>query len=210
MNRRVLAARALIFVGLLLSACSHTRAAAPPVGPGPGSATLMPFGAPKVQEPLQASAFVQNPCLSLTAQQVRGVHEDSTPYVFGNDPTSSAGATCLWPHAHAGVRIQISWNTQMSRDPRQPNGLDFYYSRRGDGLSNDRFVPTSVNGYPAAFVGASKADDGARCRLALGVNDNLVATVTYSGDPNATSIDTNCASAVTLAEDILTNVRSAV
>jgi hypothetical protein len=178
---------------------------AKPAGPGSGSAAFMPFGAPRVQNPIRSDSFVQKPCQSLTAQQVQGVHEDSVPYVFAEDSDRSV---CVWPYAQAGTRIQVSWNTKMASDPRQPNGLDFYYSRRNDSLSNDKFVPSSVDGYPAAFIGVASQNRADTCRLAVGVRDDLLVTVTYSGDPNTVTVDQDCVDTKQVVRDIVDNAKS--
>jgi hypothetical protein len=96
----------------------------------------------------------------------------------------------------------------MSPDPQQPKGLDFYYSRRNDSLSNDKFIATSVNGYPAAFIGVADRNIGDTCRLALGVRDDVLATITYSANPNSTTINQDCAIAKTVAEDIIGNAKN--
>ena len=170
----------VVFLGAaLVGGCTTSSAGEPapktsnetssPTSSAEQSEGLPSDGAPKVANPLDASRFEQNPCPALTSAQAKelNVVHPGEPY------EGRVGNGCEWqgPDRNGG-RAAIEF---LSDDRR---GMSSVYrsSNRGEFAFFEPLDP--VAGHPlAAFGIADSRESGGYCAVAVGLSDELVATV---------------------------------
>jgi hypothetical protein len=174
--RSALATAALV---ALLSGCTDTATGQP--NPGSGSSTLpttpatsssatstttsgvLPSdGAPKVEQPVNAGKFPDNPCLVLNAAQTRELNlpAQGAPFedVFGH--------ACRWRNADTGADAEIRWDTKEGR------GLSGWYAANNAGRVKF-FEPTQIEGLPAIRFGVTDGRSDGECSAEVGLSDSL-------------------------------------
>jgi hypothetical protein len=147
--------------------------------------------APRVTEPLDASAFVTDPCRSLTEAQL------STFNVGPGKPRSGDGPFppgCGWFGDDGS--ISVAWLDENE------NGLaDTYRRREVDAY----FIETTVDGYPAVFIDFVDERADGRCGIVVGVSDT---TSFYAQVRDAPAGDAGCEKAKQVASATLTTVKA--
>jgi hypothetical protein len=124
-------------------------------------------GAPKVDNPIDATRFAQDPCATLTTTQATDLNVPTT----GEPADIIGGVGCEWANRETRGWILVGFFTEGH------SGLSAIYAanERGDFAF---FEPLpDINGHPAV---ASDVDDGrARglCTVLVGVTDELVTQI---------------------------------
>lgn len=179
--RRRMGAAAFAIVGILsLAACSGeqpgqaqpvdgaspTGSSSAPSSSGGSNAGLPHSGAPKVREPLDVSAFLRNPCSTLTRDQVINTLRLLPQGERIDEPS---GPRCRWS------------------DPSKGSAADLiFYTSIKDGLSNtyqtqhnrDVFEPMEpIQGYPAVIAMTLDGRPSGRCSIEIGLSDQLTAQI---------------------------------
>lgn len=195
MTARIQLAAALTSV-LVLAACSddepgETNNPGPPMTPTSSASSASPnpgtAKAPPVKEPLDASAFVAEPCKSLTeGQRTDFALEQGEPDL--SSESGVPGEACMYTNHEAQVRVRVVYTPELK------NGLSHLYEQNAAG-SWKYWEPTEVDGHPAVI--AMDEPPGTDCSLSVGLNDSLyfdVSVLAESGDGRTAA--ENVASAV--------------
>lgn len=179
MTARTYMVGAVCAVSLGLAGCTVSDAGTPTPDPA-GSESAAPkstgssapssepdtYGAPQVENPLDASKVLTDPCAVLTAAQLTSFGV-STP---GRGDTESeiaktVGPLCLWTaDPEVDSTIGVAWQSGNK------NGLSDLYRMRDD---QEYFVEATVEGYPAVFSSEIDNRDGGDCSITVGVSDAL-------------------------------------
>ncbi|MFD2465991.1 DUF3558 domain-containing protein [Amycolatopsis silviterrae] len=203
--RRVLALTAVALCAL--ASCSRTTAgrAAPgersgqPSSPAPNSTSAEQVpgpGVPKVESPIDAARFKQNPCGALTAAQVSDLLGNS-PRVKP-EPHGAGGPGCGW-FAQAQVAVVFPDINDL--------GLTSFY--RAKDRVYPFFLPLApLDGYPVVAYGEEdhRASRGA-CDIAMGISDHETVVVSITQSPAHKGEKDPCESARGIAEKVLGNLR---
>jgi len=120
-------------------------------------------GAPKVQNPLNAARFEQNPCLALPAEQAKQLNIPSQ----GTPTDIELGKSCEWFNRETFGSVAIDF---LSKDTR---GLSSTYKANKAGRWAYFEPLPEIEGFPA--VARSNLDDRSdgHCLLEIGVTDKL-------------------------------------
>lgn len=199
----------LVAVAVLLAACSaSTGGVAAPTSPSttaesagtPGSITDMPSHAgdeatraPTVATPLNASAFLANPCSALTISQLTAI----TLTDLHTLPNSTAGnPLCTWVDQSSSDSVGVDWM------PSATDGLSQVYAQRP---SQGYFVPTTVGHYPAVYADFADLRAQGTCSLNVGVSNTLYFFVKYDSEQAATRQQA-CQLTAQAAADVIRNL----
>lgn len=157
--------------------------------------------APRVDQPLDVTEFLPNPCEVLTADQLAGF-QVTTP---GRPNTTGAVAENVGPACNWTTDLEIPSGLSVSFITGNENGLTDIYRLHADGQFPD-FEPTEVDGYPAVIANAL-ADDRANghCGINVGISNELVFFVQQTGRLDA---EESCARVRQIAEAVLVTVKA--
>lgn len=186
MLKRRLRTAAVLIPLALLAACVSEEAGTP-VTTAPRTSSVTPsFGAPSVADPLDAAAFVADPCTSLTPAQ-----QDELGVDDGNERTVGNGIKCDYA---GGIFASVLYSNKKS-------GLAYLY-----GLNQDdvwaHWDPTEVDGYPA--VAYAPRANPERCEVAVGLSDSSYVSVGVYSDTG----DDRCAAGKSLAGVVLSTIKA--
>lgn len=181
----------LIAAAVVVVSCSSGTGgrAEPAAGIPTGGPTSQ---APKVDQPLNASTLVAQPCSSLTTGNVTGIGL-SNPV---NSPDKDAnGTSCVWA-GEAGGSIAVSWVTANT------HGLSDLYVKQS---TFSYWQPTTIAGYPAVYADAlgDHRSDG-DCVLYVGASDQLAFFTEYDNPGDAAHA---CPLAGKAAADVIANLK---
>ncbi|WP_233160234.1 DUF3558 domain-containing protein [Actinophytocola xanthii] len=173
----------MLLAGPLVAACTTTAGGTPTsvtTSDAPTSATSGEApgeGAPPVENPLDAGIFIEQPCTTLTQDQLStlGVSRPGVPTTSGA-VAERAGPYCTWLISEQGGAIGIGFITGNK------NGLSDNYRAREEFAY---FEPTTVEGYPAVFSDRSDLRDSGSCSLFVGIADTLTILATETGQLDA-------------------------
>ena len=160
-----IAAAALI---LTLAGCSGTTPSEPPAPTTESTSSDDPtHGAPRVATPLDATHLLDRPCAALDDDQLAsfGVGSAGEPDPGGQGVANTVGPSCEW-RGEDTTRdsITIIWYTEGE------TGLTRHYGHRDEAAY---FEETTVDRYPAVFVGWMDTRDAGSCDIVVGVTDTL-------------------------------------
>lgn len=120
-------------------------------------------GAPAVPNPLDTSAFQQDPCRALTPDQSRELNVGSS----GRPYDAALGKGCEWKNAVSRGRTKIAF---LDRDPR---GLSALYkaNKAGKWAYFEELPP--IEEYPAIARDIVDYRDQGSCTVIVGVSDQI-------------------------------------
>ena len=161
-----------VIVGALLAGCTGSSSGPPEPGPtsagasgtpSSGSGGPSPGGAPKVQNPLDTTAFHQDPCRALTADQLPELLGADVP---GTKRRGVSAPECEWRNRSTGASFGMQF--VLAND----SGLSTAYAQRHTYDLWQELPP--IEGYPAvvADLRDSRNTLGA-CTVLVGVTDSL-------------------------------------
>ncbi|MCU1687323.1 MAG: hypothetical protein JWQ81_8062 [Amycolatopsis sp.] len=180
---------------LLLAACDPAQSGsskAPSSGEQGGETSAVANSAPSIGNPLTADQFVAAPCASMSPAQLADLGVAS-----GQVNNSDSGPACDW-RAGEGTDIHVAY-LETKR------GLTNYYILNDSGSwKPGYFEPLDVQGYPAVYASDSDKRPAGVCLLSVGITNQLIFTVTVTAQTG----DGSCATAKTVADDILTTIKS--
>jgi hypothetical protein len=135
-----------------------------PTGPTSTSSAGAPDGAPKVNDPLDPSRFIGQPCGVLKPDQLQALHlpAQGKPDT-DSEIAKSAGPSCSWFDRDAGSGVEMGFLTANK------NGLSDTY--RGKSRFKGYFEPTEVDGYPAVFNDLADYRSDGTCNITVGISD---------------------------------------
>jgi hypothetical protein len=185
-----------------LAGCTSTAVGTPTAA---SSITTTPsedntYGAPRVEHPLDATPYLDNPCAVLTPTQLGtfGITNPGKPETTG-PLAETAGPMCIWRN-----NVEPSFGFDVGFLTGNKNGLADTY-RGGEEAFPGYFEPTTVDGYPAVFNDPVDSRDGGRCNLTVGINDNL----TFRTSPTSTPLGRRtCDEAVKVAQAVIATLKA--
>jgi hypothetical protein len=124
--------------------------------------------APRVENPLDATRYLSQPCAAVTPGQLSAFDVDRP----GVPTTTGAVAEQAGPYC--------SWRFPVGTTSRGSLGIGFLSGNEG-GLSDfyrtqDEFAyfePTTIHGYPAVFADRQDLRADGECNVVVGINDSL-------------------------------------
>lgn len=155
-------------------------------------------GAPKVENPIDATHFEQNPCDALTRTQANTLNVDPT----GTRADTSFGNGCLWRNPETGGSALISFLSKGER------GLSDTYRSYHDG-DFEYFEPIAdIEGFPAVAWDTDSKKPANDCTLTIGLTDQLtVHVVTELSRDNVGQKDP-CEVGAKVADEFLTTIKA--
>jgi hypothetical protein len=166
------------------------------------SAELPNSGAPKVDNPLPASALDGNPCDSaLTTEQLTGyLGQSTTP-----EPSDTVlGPTCDWASTSGSAAgILVGYETKAGQ------GLSLTYKNEKPKASRWVDDLEAVQGYPAVGYVDVGTTDNRTCVVVVGIADDLAFSVSLSlGDSAAQAGKDACTLGRGVADAVMTNLKA--
>ncbi len=145
------------------TAGTATTGSTPDSPTGDPNGDLPTDGAPDVSNPLDTTAFQEDPCKALTASQTQGLNVPST----GEQYDDSLGNGCKWTNAETHGETIIGF---LDKDPR---GLSAVYKANEQGKWAYFEELSPVEGYPA--VARSQSDERADgyCSVVIGASNEV-------------------------------------
>jgi hypothetical protein len=126
---------------------------------------LPSHGAPKVESPLEnTSRFEQDPCLTLTAEQLRELDVSAV----GEQEEVPLGIGCNWRNPETRGQVTIAFL------PDDRRGLSASYAANEDGKYAYLEPLPPIEGYPAIAVDIVDRRPRGICIVEIGVTDQLV------------------------------------
>lgn len=200
----------MLGVGVALAAalagCTSTAVGTPIAAPSTTqAATTTPdedstYGAPRVEHPLNATPFLDQPCAVLTPTQLNtfGITKPGKPETTG-PLAEKAGPMCIWRND-----VEPSFGFDVGFLTGNKNGLADTY-RGGEEAFPGYFEPTTVDSYPAVFNDVVDGRDGGRCNLTVGISDDL----TFRTSPTSTPLGRQtCDEAVKVAQAVIATLKA--
>lgn len=155
--------------------------------------------APAVEQPLDIAAFLDDPCASLTAEQV--VSYLGKPVRTEVATRNSSGPACSW---RSGMRSNAEVVVTYPR--LTDEGLTAIYRNRDAHVFFNE--APAVNGYPAVSYGGVDNRAHGECLITVGTSDRDYLNVdVYLGDSATGRVDP-CRSAHEVATDVISNIQA--
>ncbi|SDC85758.1 DUF3558 domain-containing protein [Actinokineospora iranica] len=166
------------------------------------AADLPSDGAPKVENPMDVSKFVNDPCASLPPRRTQELVGAPT----GTPSDDVTGVSCQWvnhsPDTFNGSSINVHFFSKV------PTGLSGLYraNKRGEW---EFFEPLSpIEGMPAVTYGKLDSRSSGRCAVAVGVSDTMAIDVHTKQSLSKTNRDQACSVAVMVATDVVKTLKA--
>lgn len=198
----------LVLSTALLAACGSESTPPPPPPSMTSTVTTTTFtpppGIPRVTDPLDGSAFEQDPCSSLTPAQRKQLKLDDGGRGHGTNAEQSDD-NCTYEDLDPETALIVYVNYYLDEDWV---GLTSRYDEHLGG-QYPRWEPTTVDRYPAVIFHYNPAEP-ADCNLDVGISDATVFNVKvfYYGWKGWTGQDP-CVQARTIASAVLTTIKAA-
>jgi hypothetical protein len=200
-RKKLTLAAATALAALALAGCAQTTTgSANPTTVTPSSATgsapsQSSAKAPAVKTPLNASKFIEDPCLTLTQAQQQQFEGTKA----GRRVDSAFGVGCSW-----NLGANESTGTSVNFIPTVTNGLTHLYEQNSAGFfKSGYFQPVEVEGYPAVYNDGTDNRPGGKCGLSVGISDTTYFDVLIQG---RTGTD-GCKAAVNVAKAVLQTIQ---
>jgi hypothetical protein len=185
-------ARAAVIAATLvgLAACTTTAEGNPipdqvnstdaPTSEAPVENELPSDGAPKVENPIDATHFEQNPCDALTPEQANGLNVAPD----GTRSDTSFGPGCAWRNAETGGNFHFGILTETKR------GLSDTYRSNKDGKFTYFEPVADLEGFPAVAFDTDEKNPTIQCSVVVGLTDQLtIQTLTQLSRANVGQAD---------------------
>lgn len=176
MSTRLHRATVLAACAITLTACGDPLTSIPgqPGGTTPqptGQTTASPTegggpGAPRVENPLDASKQLADPCTSLSSGQLRALDMKTTPRPGDKDSFNTLGPYCSWRDSANRENYTVGYIVPNK------NGLADLYRAQEQG-HRAYWEPTTVDGYPAVWEELTDLRDKGGCNISVGITDEL-------------------------------------
>ena len=159
---------------------TSTDSTRPPTSPSK-SAPANRYGAPHVENPLDATKYLTQPCAAISPRllQSLGLPTQGEPDTEG--AAASGAPACNW---WAGDELAHATFLQGNK-----NGLADLYHQHEYFKDHKYWEETTVEGYPAVFYDTVDDRSAGRCSIAVGLNDSLAVAVRESGRLGAGSCE---------------------
>ncbi|MGH3880643.1 MAG: DUF3558 family protein [Actinophytocola sp.] len=210
-RKALLAATAVAVLTFVVACDGDTQTQPPPTSttrssPATTTTTSNPalptHGAPRVTDPLDAEAFADEPCTSLTATQLKSLRLGA-----GHEGRGEDFDTSDWSCKHLGVGSARALSVSVNYYPNISTGLSYLYEEHADG-EWPQWRPTEVDGYPAVFYSdKDPVPSPYECRLDVGISDSSLVNIWVLYVSHNRLPDT-CAAATKAAQAVLSTIKS--
>lgn len=185
-------------VGLLLALASTLGLVLGCAGEEPGTPVPTSAGVvsgspvPEVSTPLDASGYLNSPCEIVAQNSLSKLGYTDTGQnrtEDSNGTSAISGPSCGWLHPDSAKTISVLLQTGNRENGL--GGLDGNYRAYQQG-QYAYWEPARIDGYPAAYSDISDMREQGRCRLIVGIADDLAFDVqasSYFDQPNQACID---------------------
>jgi hypothetical protein len=201
----------LVGAVVALAGCSSSggeadlgESGSPPSGSPTGQSPTGPE-APPITDPLDADAFLDDPCELTPLAELSGLGyaEPGEPKTEDDVARELSGPSCHWSGAEAGVGMTVQIQT-VNRD-NGIGGIAGLHEAAANGQLGFLEQTDDLSGYPAYFAGLSDRRSTGSCGLAVGIADDLNFTVTSLGYQGA---DDSCGNSVAVAEIVIDTLKA--
>ncbi|EFL04774.1 predicted protein [Streptomyces sp. AA4] len=180
---------------LAVTACSSTPGTPVPATPESTSATSTARSVPKVNNPLDATKYEQNPCALLSQAQATEVINA----VRHRQGQGLVAPLCTWYDDRDN-------SVGLGLLPGQ-GGLAGAYTN-SESESGYFEVAPDVNGYPAVFAGTTDDRKRGGCQIAVGIKDDETFTASVMLDKSFPGYADPCALAAKTAAAAVTTIKA--
>jgi hypothetical protein len=192
----------------VLTACTTTAEGNPipdrvnsteaPTSENPGNDELPSDGAPKVENPIDATHFEDNPCDALTPAQASGLNVQPD----GQPADTDFGEGCIWRNPDTGGATGISFLSSVRR------GLSIAYAEDDAGYYKYFKPIDDLEGFPAAIFDTGTDKPTSQCSITVGLADDLAfQTLTNLSRANIGKKDP-CEAGVTATREMLKTIKA--
>jgi len=202
-NRAAVAA--LVLVSIAVAGCTGETPGTPTPTPGTSasagsSSAPEDPNVPKVANPLDASAFIGDPCKLVPAATVAELGLAQP----GEQANDTSNPSCSW-----GIRGKADGLQLILGSGNREKGMGGLAGlNKAKGTGQVRFLEPGpdVEGYPTVYYGVQDRRSGGNCDLGVGVADDLVISVHASGYDNEQD---SCGNAQKVASAIIKTLKGA-
>lgn len=133
----------------------------------PNGTSLPNHGAPNIDDPLDITEFLQDPCRALTAEQAEELSVPTT----GAGSTNALGRVCEWENMDTRGFVNVEMREKNAA------GLSALYAANDNGQYPFFDVLPPIDGYPAVAYDVADHRDQGICAVSVGVANDLSFTV---------------------------------
>nr|WP_245573260.1 DUF3558 domain-containing protein [Amycolatopsis benzoatilytica] len=193
MKTRIAAGPAVGLLLLATAACSSTPGTpAPAASAAPSSSSP---SVPKVNAPLDAAKYEQNPCALLSSAQATEVIKS----VRNRQGKGLVGPICTWNDADSN-------SVAVGLVPGQ-GGLASSYAYRDSAAGYFQVAP-DVNGYPAVYTSPSDDRKNGGCQAVVGIKDDETLTSSVLLDKTSPDYRDPCSLAAKAAAAAVATIKA--
>jgi hypothetical protein len=155
-------------------------------------------GAPKVENPIDATHFEQNPCDALTPAQASRLNVPPE----GQAADTEFGGGCIWRNPDSGGATGISFLSSVRR------GLSIAYAEESAGYYRYFKPIDDLEGFPAAIFDTGTDKPTSQCSITVGLSDDLAfQTLTNLSRANIGKTDP-CEAGVMATREMLKTIKA--
>jgi hypothetical protein len=155
-------------------------------------------GAPKVDNPMDAAKFREQPCLALTQQQATQLNVGFP----GKQRQGPLGQVCDWETPQDSGLIDLQWSD------KNPRGLSAEYKANKDGKWAYFKELPPIEGFPAIAADATDGRQRGECTVAVGVSDQYSFALGLVQSRSKVGTADPCDVAVQVAGMVLTTMKA--
>lgn len=170
----------------------------PTSGNPPSDDELPSDGAPKVENPIDASAFEQNPCDALTAGQTSALNVQAA----GEPADTEFGKGCIWRNPETGGATGISFLSSVRR------GLSIAYAEQDAGFYKYFKPIDDLEGFPAAIFDTRNDNPTSQCSITVGLADDLALQTLTNLSRNNIGQKDPCEAGVMATREMLKTIKA--
>jgi hypothetical protein len=165
----------------------------------PGGTNLPNHGAPNVENPLDITKFLRDPCKALTAEQAAELNVPTT----GAGSANTLGQVCEWknPDTRGFVNIEMR--------EKNASGLSALYAADKNGKYPFFDVLPPIEGYPAVAYDVTDERDRGICAVSVGVANDLSFAVGLELSPANIGTKDPCETAASVAGMMMKTMKEA-
>ena len=164
----------MVLLGVTVAAAAAGCTETSTGDPKPGSSTsrtsesagdnLPSNGAPKVEDPVDADEYEQDPCKALTSQQAQELNVANSER---DEEHETFGPACRWNSPESDGSLAITFFTKDSE------GLSSVYKQNDNGDFAFFEEVSDIEGYPAVAYDTKDSKPATICAVSVGLSDQL-------------------------------------
>lgn len=156
-------------------------------------------GAPKIQNPLELTAFEADPCSAVTATQIQAF---GLPGVNGRVNSSAVGPACVWLGSSTPAKMAPGIGIL-------PDGTNLSTILPNKDTTYQVFEPQpDIQGYPAYMALAVDQRKGGNCSVLVGVSDARAILFSFQSDEGSPKFADPCGAITEFATLAITTIKA--